>query len=70
MAKTKLVEISGGFHNQMVPIRVRVPVDYSPREQNIQDVITERTYKKINNHICGHDGCMCGGIMRADIEDL
>ena len=68
--KTKLVEIWGGFHNQMTPIRVRVPADYSRREQNIAEVVSESTYKRINRHLCGFKGCMCGGIQRATIEDV
>ena len=69
-ANTKIVEIWGGFHNQMTPIRVRVPKDWTKREQSIEDVVSEYTYKRINRHLCGCKDCMCGGIQRATIEDI
>lgn len=59
------VEIFGGFHNQMTPIRVMVPKDW--KERNIQDCVSERTMKKIQNHICGLSGCKCGGVYRANV---
>jgi hypothetical protein len=69
-AKTKLVEIWGGFHNQMTPIRVRVPKDWTKREQGIHEVVSEATYKRINRHLCGYKDCMCGGVLRAEIIDV
>lgn len=70
MAKTKIVEIWGGFHNQMNPIRIRVPFEWSKREQNIEEVVSEATYKRIRRHLCGISGCTCGGIYRATIDEV
>jgi len=69
-AKTKLVEIWGGFHNQTTPIRVRVPKDWTKREQDIYEVVSEATYKRINRHLCGCKDCKCGGVLRAEIIDV
>lgn len=59
------VEIFGGFHNQLTPIRVMVPTDW--KERDIQDCVSEKTMKKIQNHICGLRSCCCGGVYRANI---
>jgi len=70
MSKTKIVEIWGGFHNQMKTIRVRVPKDWTKREQNLAEVVSESTYYRIQRHLCGISGCTCGGIQRATIDEV
>jgi hypothetical protein len=60
MAKTKIVEFLGGFHNQMQPIRVRLDaseVAVSPIGALQQN---ERARRKVMRHLCGIKGCMCG----------
>lgn len=42
-ANTKIVEIWGGFHNQMTPIRVRVPKDWAKRKQDIRELWNGKT---------------------------
>ena len=67
-AKTKIIEIYGGFHNQVVPIRVRVPIDYHRATHSLLEVLSVETYQRVNRHICGLKGCMCGGVQRATID--
>ena len=67
MKKMKLLEICGGFHDQMEPIRVRVPADYTIGD-NLSYVLSSRTQKKIHAHLCGIPSCGCGGICMAELE--
>ena len=63
MEKTKkiTIEIWGGFHNQMTPIRVRVP-EWAPDEgiNYCLDCLSDSTRKRVMRHMCGHKDCLCG----------
>ena len=54
MLKTKMVTISGGFHNAGV-ITVRAKID--PQGGFM---VSEGQAKKISKHMCGVEGCICG----------
>lgn len=54
MTKTKMIAISGGFHNAS-EITIRAKID--PRGGI---VLSEGQAKKISNHMCGVKGCICG----------
>lgn len=58
--KTKKIEIWGGFHNQMTPIVVRVPADADLREQGLLNILSEDQTKRVQRHMCGIKGCLCG----------
>ncbi len=49
------VEIYGGFHNQMQPVRIRPKID--PRGGLI---ISNAVAKKVWRHMCGVHKCICG----------
>ena len=65
-ATTKLITLSGGFHNSPA-IRVRVPLDWHPATDTLIEGVSEATYQRLNRHFCGI-GCTCGGVQRASIE--
>lgn len=72
--KTTKLEFSGGFHNS-TPIRIRLPraraLDIINGEYDcLQEAISEYQYKKLDRHFCGIEGCTCGGVMRATIEEV
>ena len=65
-AKTKLIELSGGFHNSSA-IRVRVPADFHIACDTLIEGVSELAYERLNRHFCGIKGCTCGGVQRASI---
>jgi len=55
------VEIWGGFHNQMVPIRIKI-TDWWLDEGigYVMQALSESTRKRVEKHMCGYTDCMCG----------
>lgn len=56
MSKSIKVEVSGGFHNTMRVLNLRLQKD----EKFGGVVISDGQRAKISKHICGFAGCMCG----------
>lgn len=50
MSKTTTITVSGGFHN-VGEMTVRVAADK----------LSVGQYKRLSNHLCGVEGCICGG---------
>ena len=70
MSKSKIIEISGGYHN--VPaMRVRVPADAVIRDGvDLEAILSQVVFARVQRHCCGVSGCTCGGMSRCDIECL
>lgn len=62
MTTTKLITISGGFHN-VGEIAIRAKID--PRGGI---ALSKGQSRKIGNHMCGMSGCMCGPHHGWDVE--
>lgn len=59
------IEIWGGYHNQMDPIRIMVdPAEYSEGLNYLMSgdakSISKSTIKKVKRHMCGMSDCLCG----------
>jgi len=66
--KTKLVTLSGGYH-EVEAVRVRVPLHFDPRHDQVWGYVGGETYARLRQHFCGLPGCHCGGVTRATIEE-
>ena len=53
-------EIWGGFHGQMEPIRVWADDGAEGPQDLMEHYLSDATAKKVQKHMCGIDGCMCG----------
>jgi len=59
--KKVTIEIWGGFHNQLDPIRVKVPQFAADKGINCcLEHLSDRTRAKVRRHMCGIKDCMCG----------
>ena len=69
----KKIEFYGGFHNSS-PMRVLVEdnkwSDYKNGNSSLYEILSDSQYKRLQNHFCGIKGCTCGGVNRADFNEL
>jgi hypothetical protein len=65
------VEIWGGFHNQMNPIRIKI-TDWWLNEGigYVMQSLSESTRKRVEQHMCGHKECTCGYSHGWEIEEV
>lgn len=74
MSKTTKVILSGGFHNSAeITIRIKADsdtVNYKIEQGEIRDLLSPSQIKRLDNHFCGISDCCCGGLSRADIDEV
>jgi hypothetical protein len=65
MRKMREVKIGGGFHNALYK-RFLVPSEAyaalkAGDKAHFWDLLTERQVNRLQKHLCGMKGCVCGG---------
>lgn len=71
--KTRKVRLYGGFHNsQQIVVRVDGMMWDSFEKGYIclREVFSQNQLKRLDNHFCGIKGCKCGGVSRAEYDEL
>lgn len=72
--KTTKVTLSGGYHcSEEITIRVKADFDtvsYKIEQGEIRELLSDYQIKRLDNHFCGISDCCCGGLSRADIDEI
>lgn len=71
---TTKITLSGGYHNcDEIIIRVKADVDmvnYKISQGELNDLLSTHQTRKLARHFCGISDCYCGGLSRADIDEV